>query len=87
MRPIRPRNRKDEKGPIVKNFRLDAQTRKIRRRYVRVTKIGKWNTYLQIGCQGFAVVEDTTKRRADWFGDMLAEALRRLIEESCGQKS
>lgn len=56
-----------------------ANVRRLRRKYVRVAKIGKkWNTYLQVDHQGFCVVEQTTKRRAEWFGKMLAIALARV---------
>ena len=57
-----------------------AAIRRLRKRYVSVKKIGdKWNTYLQIDHQGFCVVEQTTKRRADWYGNMLALALSRVV--------
>jgi hypothetical protein len=53
---------------------------RLRRRYTRVVKIGdKWNTYLQIDHQGFCVVEQTTRRRAQWFSKMLATALARML--------
>jgi hypothetical protein len=53
---------------------------RIRRRYTRVVKIGdKWNTYLQIDHQGFCVVEQTCRHRAQWFGKMLAVALERML--------
>ncbi len=56
-----------------------ANVRRLRRKYVRVAKVdGKWNAYLQIDHQGFCVVEQTTKRRAEWFGKMLAIALARV---------
>ena len=43
-------------------------------------KIGdKWNTYLQIDHQGFCVVEQTSRHRAQWFGKMLAIALERML--------
>jgi hypothetical protein len=59
--------------------------KRVKKRYVRVVKIGdKWNTYLQIDHQGFCVVEQTTKRRAKWFADMLAIALQRLIHKEGG---
>ena len=55
---------------------------RLKKKYVRVKKIGdKWNTYLQIDHQGFTVVEQTTKKRAEWFGRMLAIALTRVIAE------
>ena len=51
-------------------------------KYVRVKKMGdKWNTYLQIDHQGFSVVEQTTKKRAEFFGKMLAIALARVNAE------
>ena len=53
---------------------------RLRRRYVRTVKIGdKWNTYLQIDHQGFCVVEQTSRQRAQWFGKMLAVALERML--------
>lgn len=53
---------------------------RLRRRYTRVVKIGdKWNTYLQIDHQGFCVVEQTCRQRAQWFGKMLAVALERML--------
>jgi hypothetical protein len=55
----------------------------LRKKYTRTVKMcGKWNTYLQIGVQGFCVVEQTTKKRAEWYADMLAKALARVIEEN-----
>lgn len=54
--------------------------RMVSRRYVRTVKIGdKWNTYLQIDHQGFCVVEQTSRHRAQWFGKMLAVALERML--------
>ena len=53
---------------------------RLRRRYTRVVKIGdQWNTYLQIDHQGFCVVEQTSRARAQWFGKMLAIALDRML--------
>lgn len=53
---------------------------RLRRRYTRVVKMGdQWNTYLQIDHQGFCVVEQTTRERAQWFGKMLAVALDRML--------
>ena len=52
----------------------------VKEKYVRVVKInGKWNAYLQIDQQGFCVCEQTTKKRANWYADMLTAALQRLI--------
>jgi len=62
--------------------RVDAIVRILKKKYVRTQKIGdKWNTYLQIDHQGFCVVEQTTKKRAEWFGKMLAVALSRVSAE------
>jgi len=56
--------------------------RLLKKKYVRTKKIGdKWNTYLQINHQGFCIVEQTTKKRAEWFGQMLAIALSRVSVE------
>lgn len=55
---------------------------RMKKKYVRVKKIGdKWNTYLQIDHQGFTVVEQTTKKRAEFFAKMLAIALTRVSAE------
>ena len=52
----------------------------VKEKYVRVVKInGKWNAYLQIDQQGFCVCEQTTKKRANWYADMLSVALERLM--------
>jgi hypothetical protein len=62
--------------------RLDRVARLLKKKYVQTKKIGdKWNTYLQIDHQGFCVVEQTTKKRAEWFGRMLATALTRVSIE------
>ena len=56
---------------------------RLRRRYTRVVKIGdQWNTYLQIDHQGFCVVEQTSRARAQWFGKMLAVALDRMLSSN-----
>lgn len=55
---------------------------RMKKKYVRVKKMGdKWNTYLQIDHQGFCVVEQTTKSRAEFFGKMLAIALSRVTPD------
>ena len=55
---------------------------RMKKKYVQVKKMGdKWNTYLQIDHQGFSVVEQTTKKRAEFFGRMLAIALARVTQE------
>jgi len=52
---------------------------RMKKKYVQVKKLGdSWNTYLQIDHQGFCVVEQTTKKRAEFFGKMLAIALARV---------
>lgn len=42
----------------------------------------QWNTYLQIDHQGFCVVEQTSRARAQWFGKMLAVALDRMLSDN-----
>lgn len=65
----------------MKLKKQNSNVNKIRRKYVKVKKMGnKWNTYLEVGNQGFTVVENTTLRRARWFGEMLAIALEKMIE-------
>jgi hypothetical protein len=55
---------------------------RMKKKYVRIKKMGdRWNTYLQIDHQGFTVVEQTTKKRAEFFGKMLAIALARVNAE------
>lgn len=52
----------------------------IQDKYVRIVKMcGKWNVYLQIDHQGFSIESQTTKKRAEWIGAMLAIALERLV--------
>ncbi len=45
----------------------------------------KYNTFLHVAdghaLQEFAVVEDTTKKRAEWFAKMLAGALCRIVRQ------
>lgn len=51
-----------------------------KRKYTRLVKFGrKYQAYLQIDHQGFAVIEPTTKPRAEWFQDQLAKALARML--------
>jgi hypothetical protein len=67
-------------GRMKKDGRSSDVTR-ILRQYTRVVKMGdKWNAYLQIDHQGFTVVENTSRRRAQWFAKMLAIALERMLE-------
>jgi hypothetical protein len=57
----------------------EATIKRLQDKYTSVVKIGsKWNTYLQIDHQGFCVVEQTTKKRAQWYAKMLAIALARV---------
>lgn len=59
---------------------MQRMVSRLRRRYTRVVKIGdKWNTYLQIDHQGFCVVEQTVRQRAQWYGKMLAISLARML--------
>lgn len=61
---------------------INKQLSRVKEKHVRVVKIGdKWNTYLQIDHQSFCVVEQTTKKRAEWFGNMLGLAIQRLKSE------
>ena len=67
---------------MKKSSSESAIVKRLRKKYVRTVKIGdKWNTYLQIDHQGFCVVEQTTKKRADFYGKMLAIALSRVSAE------
>lgn len=60
---------------------------KIRKKYTRVVKMGStFNAYMQVNHQGFCVVENVTKKRAEWYSKMLASALLSLIEENQPQK-
>lgn len=62
---------------------MSKERRGIRKRYTRVVKIGsKWNAYIQIDHQGFCIVEQTTKKRADWYAKMAAIALTRMLEQN-----
>ena len=55
---------------------------RMKKKYVQVKKMGdRWNTYLQIDHQGFIVVEQTTKTRANFYAKMLAIALSRVSPE------
>lgn len=70
-------------GKTTAQQRSRRMVRRLRRRYTRVVKMGdRWNTYLQIDHQGFCVVEQTTRSRAQWFGKMLAGALARMLSEN-----
>ena len=59
---------------------------RMKARYVRVVKLGgSWNVFLQIDHQGFSVVEQTDKKRADWYAKMLGIALERLVRNEEGR--
>lgn len=62
---------------------MTPKQKQIFKKYIRVVKIAdKWDTYLQIDHQGFSVVEQTTLKRARWFGKQLAAALEKLISDN-----
>jgi hypothetical protein len=57
--------------------------RLVRRKYTRITKYSDgYAAYLQIDHQGFCVVDNTTRERANWYRDQLAAALSRLISSN-----
>lgn len=71
----------DGRGGTMKKIDKSLVAR-MKKKYVRVKQIGhKWNTYLQIDHQGFSVVEQTTKKRAEFYGKMLAIALSRVTPD------
>ena len=60
------------------------QISRLKKQYIRVIKMGdKYNCYLQIDHQGFNIVEETSKQRANWYAKMLAIALDRMISKEC----
>jgi len=68
--------------PSKKPPALAANIRRIRKRYVRVAKMGDfWATYLQVDHQGFEIVSRKSKTNALWFGRMLSIALSRMIDQ------
>lgn len=55
----------------------------IKRKYTRLGKYGnRYSTYLRIDHQEFTIADHTTKRRAEWFREMLVIALHRLLNKS-----
>ena len=74
----------ERKSPLARAMEGYPNSTKISRiqdKYVRIVKMCvKWNVYLQIDHQGFSIEYQTTKRRAEWIGAMLAIALDRLVE-------
>jgi len=53
----------------------------VRKKHTRVAMIGgKWSAFLQIDQQGFCICEGTTKKRANWYADMAAIAIKRLLD-------
>lgn len=69
---------------MTKPRKLPPEVAEIRKRYTSLSKAGrKYMAYLEIDHQTFPIcVEYTTKARAEWFRDMLAIALRRLISHN-----
>ena len=52
----------------------------IKEKYTRVVPMGKkWNCLLQIDHQGFTIAEGCKKKQAEWYAEMLAIALERLL--------
>jgi len=55
------------------------------KKYTRVVKIGdKWNTYMQVGVQGFCVCDKVSKKHADWYAKMLGIAIEAIILDKTG---
>lgn len=80
MKAKRPSKLKRAGEERAKASSQQRMVSRLRRRYTRVVKMGgKWNTYLQIDHQGFCVVEQTCRQRAQWYGKMLAVALERML--------
>jgi len=62
------------------------EIQRIQDKYVRIMKLdGSWNVYLRIDHQGFSIVEQTNKWRAEWTGAMLGIALERLVRNEEGR--
>ena len=55
----------------------------VKRKYTKLEKMTDgWCLYLQIDHQGFLIIEATSKKQANWWAEMLAIALKRLIEKN-----
>lgn len=60
---------------------MNKEKKRIAKDYVRVVQIADaWNTYVNIEFQSFCIVEQTTKERAIYFGEMMASALHNLLK-------
>jgi hypothetical protein len=65
----------------AKNRVLTSDERRMRRGYTRVHKsTGLAKTYIRIDHQEFEICEWTSVVRANWFADMAAIALARLVK-------
>jgi hypothetical protein len=62
--------------------KLTKLQKALRKKHTRVRSIGKNRSYcsLTIDSQEFDLVELMETKRADWFADMLAIALSKLVE-------
>jgi hypothetical protein len=66
-------------------MRLTKNQKRLRKIYTYIGgQHGAWNAYFKIDHQGFHVAETTSKLSAEWYRDMLAIALDRLIEKEVG---
>lgn len=61
---------------------LNKQEKELQKKYTRIKKFDcGWTCFLQVEGQGFQVVGSTSKSRAKWYSEMLAKAIRVLIEK------
>ena len=61
--------------------KLTDRQKDLKKKYTRACMVdSKWAVFMQIDHQGFSVVSDTTRGRANWHRNMLAIALDRLIK-------
>ena len=62
--------------------KLNKLQKELRKKHTRVRDIGKNHSYcsLRIDSQEFDLVELMETKRAEWFADMLAIALSKLVE-------
>jgi len=64
-------------------MKLTARQKRLRKECTRINgQRGGWNALLVLDHQSFYVVEQTPKVRAEWFRDMLAIALQRMISQN-----
>jgi hypothetical protein len=67
--------------------RLLLEEQRMRRRYTRIHRVqGSARVFLSIGHQEFEICEWTSLVRANWFADMAAIALARLVKRETGAK-